>query len=131
VQYVIIDDEDFFYLKNSKNASLQAIYQNILLGIPQSIVKSNADGIAKVLSGNFAYIEAQPFVKQALTMNGMNLAKADGDIGKYFFNAFAVKKGSGLCELLDIELLKLVEDGTLPMLLDKYSLALKFPKGCL
>jgi len=41
VQYLIMDDEDLFYLKNSKDVALQSIYQNIQAGRPQSIVKNN------------------------------------------------------------------------------------------
>jgi len=125
VQYLIMDTEDLGYLKTAsvRNMTLQALFSNVKAGLPLSIVKDSAEALQKVLTGNFAYISEMPdpIVRQAMRMNPDKLAIAPGVIGKYFYLTFAVAKGSPLRELMNYELLKLVEEGTLGMLLDKHA----------
>ncbi|OWA51021.1 hypothetical protein BV898_15523 [Hypsibius exemplaris] len=120
-QYITLDDENFIYFNSSKNSTLQAIYRRMKAAGNASFVGSNAEGIAKVLHGNFAYIESEPFVRHAMNVHGMTLATEE--VGKYFSFAFAVQKGWPFLQQLNTELLKLSEDGTLSKLIDKYNLA--------
>jgi hypothetical protein len=88
-----------FFLQNSPQPSLQAIASNIQQGQANGlgvIVSSNAQGVAKVLTGNNnAYIIESPFVQRALAQSS-SLYVLPGDLGGYFNLAFATQLGKFL-----------------------------------
>ncbi|OQV21389.1 hypothetical protein BV898_04598 [Hypsibius exemplaris] len=121
VQYLIRDDADLTFLKISKNSTLQAIYRNILAGMPDSIVQSDTEGARKVLSGNFAYLTDSPFPQLAAAQTGGLLGVQPGTLGNFLIS-LPVQQGSLLREKLNIVLLELAENRFLPALFSKYGL---------
>lgn len=84
------------FFQNSPQPSLQAIANNIQQGQAnglKTIVNSNAQGVAKVLSeNNYAYIIESPLVQRALAQSS-SLQVLPGDLGGYFNLAFATQLG--------------------------------------
>ncbi|OQV16965.1 hypothetical protein BV898_08970 [Hypsibius exemplaris] len=110
-----LNDEADIVGPKSKNIILQKIYQKIAAGMPESIVKNNADGVAKLLSGNFAHVEIEALRLHPSSSRPTGAASHAWRI---------ILQGTGFSDLLNIELLKLVEDGTMQLLLEKYNLTL-------
>ncbi|OQV22948.1 hypothetical protein BV898_03000 [Hypsibius exemplaris] len=119
VQYLCRQTADLELLKNAKNATLQAIYANIQAG--NGIVDTTEAGIAKVLSGNFAYVIESPDADKQLATNPGKLARAGGPLAKSYL-ALAVQQGSALREKLNVALIKLQEQGVIDDLLRKHIL---------
>jgi hypothetical protein len=59
--------------------------------MPGSIVANDAAGVAKVLSGNFAYVIKSVFITQAINKHPGKLSRGGGDIGSFFLT-HAVQK---------------------------------------
>jgi len=119
VQYICQDDADLQFLKNSKNATINAIYDNINAGRPGSIVADNDDAgaVAKVATGNFAYVgESVQIAKALAASSAKNLAVQGGSLGTFYL-ALAVQQGSALRDVLNSAMLKLAESGALQTLL--------------
>jgi len=121
-QWIIQDSHDLTYLKESKNSTLRRIAESITSGEPESLVGSVADGIQRILGGNIAMVVESNFVQGGLRSAKVRedqVVVAPGDIGKYFYNTFAVQIGSVLRQDLNVALETLNERGTINKLLMK------------
>lgn len=126
-QYLIRDNHNLIYLKDSFNKTLHDIYENIDNGRPDSIVPDVDTGVQKVSTGNFAFIIQSNFLANAKAKANFPdelVAVAPYDLGKYFYSAMGVSMtteiGKDLRQDLDVALEKLNEDGVIQSLLLKY-----------
>jgi len=133
-QYIIQDSHDLVFLKNSKNSTLRDIYNSIASDMPESLVDSDDAAVKMVAGGNFAYVVESNFAQDAVARGGFptdQVAIAPGDIGKYFYNTFAVQIGTkseigkDLRQDLDVVLERLNEEGVIQQLLTKYHVGLE------
>jgi len=121
-QWLIEDTHDLTYLKRSKNDTIRHVYESIDSNEPESLVNSVADGITKIVSGNYAMVVESNFVQGGLRDAHVDptLVVVDpADLGKYFYNTFAVQLGSVLRQDLDVALEFMNEHGTINKLLMK------------
>jgi len=120
VQYISIDDADLLALKESSNTTLNKIYQNVQNGRPGSIVDTNEAGVAKVLTGNFAFIGESVYFDRALKLTP-GAVLAGGNLGGNYTLGFAVRKGWAITPTLNKALVQLKSSGALDALITKYS----------
>jgi len=133
-QYVIQDTHDLVYLMTSGNKTLEEIYRNVEAGRPDSIVTSDDEGIQLVAKGNFAYIMESTFINGAIEHAGVDtdmVVVSPFELGKYFFNAWAVQLGTksdlghSLRQDLDVALEMMNEAGVIQQLLLKHGVGLE------
>jgi len=121
-QYLVRNVSYFAYLADSPNATLHAIYENIIAGLPNSIVKTDLDGLDLVRSGNFALITQFPFLNPVLhESENAALSWAPGYLGS-FFAGLGVRKDSPLRNYLSSIQLTVAEAGGVDSLLNQYDL---------
>jgi len=118
VQYVSQDDNELAYLKHNKDQRIKAIWENIQAGRPGSIVADDAAGIAKVASGNFAYLTQTPYAENFAARNSKVKESHVGIVNRFW--GMAVESCSPLVELLDRAQQQLRQEGTLLELAKKY-----------
>jgi len=125
-QYIAQNNADLAFLKNSNDSKIKEIYDSINKGRPGSIVADNDDdgAVAKVASGNFAYVgesnlvasaRADSIAKNVMVMPGSSLGT--------FYLALAVQKESPLKPKLDLAMLQLIESGALQTMLNDANLS--------
>ncbi|OQV23399.1 hypothetical protein BV898_02845 [Hypsibius exemplaris] len=119
-QYVTSAPDFLRFVCTSQNSVAQAICANILDSGDKGLVFDDDDGLATVLTGNFAYLGGSPFLDLAVAQN-QGKVKVALNVGS-LFAGLAVQQGSPLREKLNIALLQLFENGEVQSLFTKYGI---------